>query len=87
MSNAKVRVQLDLEAAEVEALDALRASWGLRSRADAVRTALAVLEWMQNEVSWGRSVVAVGDDFISHLALPRLNVYSEKRRRSRKEET
>lgn len=72
MKTAKVRVQLDLSTDEVRALDTLRSDCGLRSRADAVRTALAVLEWIQREARRGNSVVAVGDKDISHLVVPGL---------------
>ncbi|MFQ5528318.1 MAG: hypothetical protein ACE5GX_18940 [Thermoanaerobaculia bacterium] len=72
MNKKKIRVQLDLSAGEVKALDELRSACGLRSRADAVRTALAVLEWIQAEARRGHSVVAVGDEDISHLVVPGL---------------
>lgn len=69
--SARVRVQLDLPPREVAALDALRDRLQLRSRADAVRTALGVLEWVQREAALGRRVLAVGKDDVVHLALPR----------------
>lgn len=67
---AKTRVQLDLEQEEAEALDAFRRRCGLRSRADAVRTALAIIAWVERESSLGRQVVAVGSEQVSHLVVP-----------------
>jgi len=69
---ARVRVQLDLQPQEVQALDALRQRCGLRSRADAVRAALAVVEWVEREARDGRRVVAVGKDDVAHLVVPGL---------------
>jgi hypothetical protein len=71
-AKSKKRVQLDLSMAETKALDGLRDACYLRSRADAVRTALAVLEWVRMEVEQGRRVVAVGDGQVSWLAVPGL---------------
>jgi hypothetical protein len=68
----KVRVQLDLPAREAAALDAIRDRFDLRSRADAVRTALAVVDWMQGQVAQGRQILAVGDQNIAYLAVPGL---------------
>ena len=70
--SAKYRVQLDLTAEEVAALDRLRNDCGLRSRAEAVRTALAILEWIQGAARKGHKVVAVGGDDIAHLIVPGL---------------
>lgn len=70
MSETKVRIQLDLPIREAEALDELRGRMAVRSRAEVVRTALAVVEWMEAETARGRRVVAVGDDTVSYLALP-----------------
>lgn len=66
----KVRIQLDLAVAEAEALDRLKDRYGLASRKDAVRTALAILEWVQHETAAGRRVMAVGADRLSYLAVP-----------------
>ncbi len=68
----KVRVQLDLPASEAAALDAIRDRFDLRSRADAVRTALAVVDWMQGQIAQGRQILAVGDQNIAYLAVPGL---------------
>jgi hypothetical protein len=68
----KLRVQLDLTSDEIRALDALRTGCGLRSRADAVRTALGVLEWIHGEARKGNSILAVGDEDIRHLVVPGL---------------
>lgn len=68
----KVRIQLDLRASEAEALDALRDRWKLRSRADAVRTALAVLEWIHGQTAQGRKIVSVGEEGIAQLVVPKL---------------
>lgn len=72
MPDAKVRIQLDLRAHEARALDALRDRCELRSRAEAVRAALAVLEWVQGETQQGRRVLAVGEDRVSYLVVPGL---------------
>ena len=52
----KFRVQLDLYSYEVEALDDIRNKCGLRSRADTIRTALSVMEWVTNEVQKGKHI-------------------------------
>jgi len=70
MTRSKVRIQLDLPAREARALDQLRDRLAVRSRADVVRAALAVMEWMEAETARGRRVLAVGDDAVSYLALP-----------------
>lgn len=66
----KVRVQLDLSPAEARGLDRLKRMLGLRSRADAVRTALAVLEWAEGEAQSGRRVVGIGAQEVSYLTIP-----------------
>ncbi len=66
-------MQLDLLPEEIASLDDLTQRFGLRSRADAVRTALGVLEWIKTETGTGRQVVAVGDNFVSRLMIPGLN--------------
>jgi hypothetical protein len=72
MNEKRVRVQLDLASEEVGALDDLKARCGLRSRADAVRLSLAVLEWVSDQTTVGRQVVAVGERDVVHLAVPGL---------------
>ena len=67
---AKVRVQLDLSEAEAAALDTLRDECGLRSRADAVKAALAVLGWVETQASAGRKVVALHGSNVSWLVVP-----------------
>lgn len=74
MPISKVRVQLDLTPHAASALDALKDRCNLRSRADAVRTALAVVEWIDAEAAKGRQVVAVGPDAVSYLAIPGLTM-------------
>lgn len=73
MGDRKVRIQLDLPAHEAQALDELRDSLAVRSRAEVVRTALAVMEWMNAETARGRRVLAVGDDSVSYLVVAGLN--------------
>lgn len=68
MRSEKIRVQLDLYPHEARALDRLRDQCKLYSRADAVRTALAVFEWIQLETQKGRKVMAIGE----HDAVPLL---------------
>ena len=67
-----MRIQLDLRRREAEALDDLREHCASRSRADAVRTALAVVQWVREETSRGRRILAVGSDDVSYLAVPGL---------------
>lgn len=69
-ANTKVRVQLDLDRQEVAKLDSLIADCRLRSRSDAVRTALAVIDWASSEARAGRKVVALGEDLVSELVMP-----------------
>jgi hypothetical protein len=69
ISKPKVRVQLDLPPHEAVALDAIRDRFDLKSRADAVRTALAVVDWMQGQVAQGRTVLAIGNEDVSYLTL------------------
>lgn len=69
-SSRRVRVQLDLSTGEVERLDALRDACGLRSRSDAVRSALAAIDWVATESREGRKVVAMGEGYISELVMP-----------------
>jgi hypothetical protein len=69
-SSPKTRVQLDLRAEDVQALEVLQAGCGLRARADAVRVALGVLAWVRDENAQGRRVVAVGKDNVSVLLIP-----------------
>ena len=78
MSRSKTRVQLDLYPHEAEALDALRDHCGLRSRADAVRTALAIIEWVHREAQMGRRILAVGSDELSQLVVPGLTTQAEE---------
>lgn len=78
MADDKVRVQLDLSAGEVQALDALRDRCGLRSRADAVRTALAIVEWVEQGARSNKKILAVGGDDITQLVIPGLTNRIEK---------
>jgi hypothetical protein len=75
---SKIRVQLDLSPSEVKGLDRLRDKCGLRSRADAVRTALAVLEWVEGEARNGRKVVAIGGQDVSYLAVPGMTSVNDR---------
>jgi hypothetical protein len=68
----KTRVQLDLDPKEAQALDDLRDRCSLRSRADAVRTALAVVEWIQMETARGGRVFAISNDQVRSLVIPGL---------------
>jgi hypothetical protein len=68
----KVRVQLDLRNEEARSLDELRRYCAGGSRADAVRTALAVVEWVREEISQGRRILALGREDVSYLVVPGL---------------
>ena len=72
-----VRVQFDLRAGEAQALDRLRGALDLGTRKDTVRTALAVLEWVQREAAAGRRVLGVGADQVSFLSIPGLTAAAE----------
>lgn len=78
MAKDRIRVQLDLYQHEVQALDRLRDRCGLRSRADAVRTALAIIEWVQNETRNGRRILSVGEDDVVPLTIPGLTVLTDQ---------
>jgi hypothetical protein len=67
---ARVRVQLDLAPLEVAALDGLRDSCNLRSRADAVRYALGIMEWVAREASNGSQVVSISKQSVLPLVVP-----------------
>ncbi len=67
---ARVRVQLDLRPDEARALDDLRDRTGLRSRADAVRFSLGVIEWMADQAANERRILAVGERDVVYLAIP-----------------
>ncbi len=70
MARQRIRVQLDLSPGEVRALDRLRDSCGLSSRADAVRAALAIIEWTHEESQKGRKIMSIGDDNVVPLFIP-----------------
>jgi len=69
-TKSRVRVQLDLAADEARGLDELRERYSLRSRADAVRLALGILEWLAEQSESGRRIIAVGRRDVVHLAVP-----------------
>lgn len=69
---ARIRVQLDLDPKEVEALDGLRDLCALRSRADAVRYALGIMEWVAREQARGSQVLSISKDSASPLVIPGL---------------
>jgi hypothetical protein len=74
LTTNKIRIQLDLHQHEAQALDKLRDSLRLRSRADTVRTALAIIEWIQKESQNGRRIFAIGEDDVVPLTLPGLTI-------------
>ena len=74
MAKDKIRIQLDLNPHEVQALDRLRDSCSLSSRADAVRTSLAIFEWIQREARNGRRILAVGEQDVVPLVLPGVTI-------------
>ena len=77
MTTNKIRIQLDLHQHEAQALDKLRDSFHLRSRADTVRTALAIIEWIQKETQNGRRIFAIGEDDVVPLMIPGLTIPTE----------
>jgi hypothetical protein len=74
-----VRVQLDLQSSEAAALDELKTRCGLSSRKDAIKAALAVIDWVKLEASAGRRIMAIGPDYISQLAIPGVTTLGEQK--------
>ena len=63
---------MDLLASEASELDNLKARFGLRSRTDAIRIALAITEWVHSETESGKQILAINEHSLSHLAVPEL---------------
>ena len=63
----KVRVQVDLSAAEVRLLDLLQDRLSVRSRADLLQQAYGSFLWMVEELLAGRKVVSVETDALAQL--------------------
>jgi uncharacterized protein (DUF433 family) len=63
----KVRVQVDLSAAEVRLLDLLQARLSVRSRADLLQQAYGSFLWMVDEMLAGRKVVSVEAEALARL--------------------
>ena len=63
----KVRVQIDLSAAEVRLLDLLQDRLSVRSRADLLQQAYGSFLWMVDELLAGRKVVSVETDALAQL--------------------
>jgi len=63
----KVRVQVDLSAAEVRLLDLLQERLSVRSRADLLQQAYGSFLWMVDEMLAGRKVVSVEADALAQL--------------------
>jgi len=76
---AKIRVQLDFRKEEVRSLDHLRDRCLLRSRADAVRMALGLAEWVARQTDEGNQIVSVGERPIAPLTVPGLTTPLRKR--------
>ena len=70
VTDKKTRIQIDLKAEEAIELDRMRDQFGLKSRADTVRTALAIAEWIESESKLGRKVLSVDQEYVSHLVVP-----------------
>ena len=56
----KIRVQLDMQHDEVRSLDFLKTRCALTSRADAVRLALGLVEWVALQADEGNRIYAIG---------------------------
>ena len=63
----KVRVQVDLSAAEVRLLDLLQARLSVRSRADLLQQAYGSFLWLVDEMLAGRKVVSVETEVLARL--------------------
>jgi len=63
----KVRVQVDLSAAEVRLLDLLQARLSVRSRADLLQQAYGSFLWLVDEMLAGRKVVSVETEALARL--------------------
>ncbi len=62
-TDKKRRVQIDFTERALRELDELAARLGSRSRADAIRNAIAALKWIyRKKVEEGLDVVAIGKD-------------------------
>ncbi len=66
---SKIRVQLDLREKEVRALDLLKDRCDLKSRADAVRVSLGILEWVAQQSAAGNQIVSVGANSVAPLII------------------
>lgn len=77
---SNVRVQLDMSAEEAESLDSLRETCGLRSRSDAVRAALAVIDWVHRESRSGRKVVSFDGDVMTEFVMPGITTFPRIKR-------
>ncbi|PKO23206.1 MAG: hypothetical protein CVU38_05465 [Chloroflexi bacterium HGW-Chloroflexi-1] len=64
----KVRVQLDLSAAEVTLLDLLQERLSVRSRADLLQQAYGSFLWVVNEMLANRHVVSVETEALERIA-------------------
>lgn len=68
----KIRVQLDLCEAELKSLDFLRDRCALKSRADTVRLALGLVEWVAQQTDEGNQIISVGKLPLAPLSVPGL---------------
>ncbi len=69
---SKIRVQLDLHEDELKSLDFLRDRCALKSRADTVRLALGLVEWVAQQTDDGNQIVSVGKCQLAPLTIPGL---------------
>lgn len=76
---SKIRVQLDLRESEVRSLDLLRDRCALRSRADTIRLALGLVEWIAQQIDEGNQIVSVGKRPLAPLTIPGLTTALHKR--------
>jgi uncharacterized protein (DUF433 family) len=63
----KVRVQVDLSAAEARLLDLLQDRLSVRSRADLLQQAYGTFLWVADEMLSGRKVVSIETDALAQL--------------------
>jgi hypothetical protein len=79
--SAPVRVQLDMPAEKVAALDELARAAGLATRKELFSNALTLLDWAVQQVQRGRTIASVDDNEgrMIELHMPFLNALAERR--------
>lgn len=79
-TNPVVRVQLDLPADQVRALEELMERAKISTKKDLINNALTLLEWAINEKSEGRTIASINEKNMSYkeLVMPVLSAVAPK---------